>query len=82
MRFVPEITDLEPKEKTKDTLGKHTMMKSNAQLCFEDQREAESPPPASPVQADPTAASSSQIAPPPPSFDAAFSQIMNALSSL
>jgi hypothetical protein len=57
MHFVPKITDLEPKEKTKDTLGKHTMMKSNVQLCFEDQREAESPPPASPVQANPTAAS-------------------------
>jgi hypothetical protein len=27
MRFVPEITNLEPKEKTKDTLEKHTMMK-------------------------------------------------------
>jgi hypothetical protein len=81
MHFVPDITDLEPKEKTKDTLGKHTVMKSNAQLRFDDQREAESPP-TSPVQANPTTASSSQTAPPPPSFDAAFSQIMDALSSL
>jgi hypothetical protein len=30
MNFVPKITDLEPKEKTKDTLGKYTVMKSNA----------------------------------------------------
>jgi hypothetical protein len=82
MRFVPEITDLKPKEKTKDTLGKHTVMKYNAQLRFEDQREAESPSPAFPVQPDPTAASSSQTTPPPPSFDVAFSQIMDALSSL
>jgi hypothetical protein len=36
MSFVLEIINLEPKEKTKDTLGKHIVMKSNVQLRFED----------------------------------------------
>jgi hypothetical protein len=36
MSFVLEITYLEPKEKTKDTLGKHIVKKSNAQLHFGD----------------------------------------------
>jgi hypothetical protein len=49
------------------------MMKSNAQLRFEDQREAESPPLASPIQADPAATSYSQTDPPPLVFDAVFS---------
>jgi hypothetical protein len=30
--IVSDIPDSEPKEKTKDTLGKHTMLKSDAQL--------------------------------------------------
>jgi hypothetical protein len=55
-------------------------MKSNAQLGHEGQGEA-SPPPS--VQAKlPTTASSSHTAPPPPSYDATFSQIMVVLSSL
>jgi hypothetical protein len=37
LQVVPDIPAIEPKEKTKDTLGKHTMLKSNAQLRFEDQ---------------------------------------------
>jgi hypothetical protein len=55
-------------------------MKSNAQLQFEGQGKAPQPPP---VQIDQhTATSSSQTTPPHPSFDDAFSQIMDALSSL
>jgi hypothetical protein len=30
MQVVPDIPAMEPKEKTKDTLGKHTVMESNA----------------------------------------------------
>jgi hypothetical protein len=59
LHFVHDIIDMEPKEIAKDTIGKHMVMKSNAQLCFEDQREDESPPPTSPIQGDPAAASSS-----------------------
>lgn len=33
----PDIPAMELREKTKDTLGKHIVLKSNAQLCFEDQ---------------------------------------------
>jgi hypothetical protein len=55
-------------------------MKSNTQLQFEGQGEAPQPPP---VQVDQHAtASSSQTTPPPPFYDAAFSQIMEALGSL
>jgi hypothetical protein len=55
LQVVSNIPTMEPKEKTKDTLGKHTMLKSNAQLHFEDQQEVASPP----TQDDPTTASSS-----------------------
>jgi hypothetical protein len=44
MQVVPDILAMEPKEKTKDTLGKHTVLKSNAQLRLEDQQEVASPP--------------------------------------
>jgi hypothetical protein len=44
LQFVLDIPAMEPKEKTKNTLGKHTMMKSNAQLRIEDQQEVASPP--------------------------------------
>jgi hypothetical protein len=37
LQIVPDIPAKEPREKTKDTLGKHIMLKSNAQLRFEDQ---------------------------------------------
>jgi hypothetical protein len=37
MQVVPDIPTMETKEKTKDTFGKHTVMKSNAQLRIEDQ---------------------------------------------
>jgi hypothetical protein len=45
---------MEPREKTKDTLGKHIVLKSNAQLRFEDQQEV-----ASPLAQDDLAAASS-----------------------
>jgi hypothetical protein len=81
MHFVSEIAYLEPKEKTKDTLGKHTVIKSNAQLRFKDQREAESPPPSSPVHADlVTASSSTQTA--SPTFDVMLSRILNTVLSI
>jgi hypothetical protein len=55
-------------------------MKSNAQLRHEGQDEAPQPPP---IQFElPTGASSSQTAPPPPSYDASFAQVMSALSSI
>jgi hypothetical protein len=44
MQVVPDIPAMEPKEKTKDTLGKHTVMKSNAQLRIEDKQDVASPP--------------------------------------
>jgi hypothetical protein len=78
MHFVPNITDMEPKERTKDTLGKHTVMKSNAQLRFEDQWEVESPP----VQVDPIAASSSQTALPPPVSDVVLSRNLDIVLSI
>jgi hypothetical protein len=37
---------MEPNERTKDTIGKHTVMKFDAQLRYEDREEAEFPPPA------------------------------------
>jgi hypothetical protein len=37
IQVVPDIPAIEPKEKTKDILGKHTMMKSTAHLRIEDQ---------------------------------------------
>jgi hypothetical protein len=55
MQVVPNIPAMEPKEKTKDNLEKHTVIKSNAQLRIEDQQEVASPP----AQDDPAAASSS-----------------------
>jgi len=78
--FVHDITDMEPMERTKDTLGKQTVMKSNAQLRFEDQREAESPPPTSSVQADPVATSSSTPTAPPAS--AMLSRILDTVLSI
>jgi hypothetical protein len=55
-------------------------MKSNAQLRFEDQREAESPPPTSSVQADPVATSSSTPTAPPAS--AMLSRILDTVLSI
>jgi hypothetical protein len=69
---------MEPKEKTKDTLGKDTMMKSNAQLRIEDQQEVASPP----AQDDPTVASSSQTAPPPLAINAMLSRILDTILSI
>lgn len=73
MQVVPDISAMEPKEKTKDTLGKHTVLKSNAQLCLQDQQEVASPP----AQDDPATASSSQTAPPPSATDAMLSRILD-----
>jgi hypothetical protein len=78
MHVVPDIPAMEPKEKTKDTLGKHTVMKSNAQLRIEDQHEIASPL----AQDDPAAASSSQTAPPPPVTDAMLSRILDTMLSI
>jgi hypothetical protein len=44
LQVVLDNLAMEPKEKTKDTLGKHTMLKSNAQRRFKDQQEVASPP--------------------------------------
>jgi hypothetical protein len=69
-----------PRMKVQDPLRSHTLMKSNAQLWHEGQGEAPQPPP---VQLElPTGASSSQTAPPPPSYKAGFAQVMSALSSI
>jgi hypothetical protein len=65
LQFVPDIPALEQAQKPEDSFGKHTVMKSNAQLLwYEDPQESESPPPAPPAQFDPSAASSSQPVPP------------------
>jgi hypothetical protein len=61
-QVVRDIPAMESKEKTKDTLGKHAVLKSNAQLQIEDQQEVASPP----AQDDIAAALSSQTVPPPP----------------
>jgi hypothetical protein len=37
LQVVSYIPTMEPKEKTKDTLGKHTVLISNAQLGLKDQ---------------------------------------------
>jgi hypothetical protein len=54
--FVSDIPDSEPKEKTKDTLGKHIVLKFDAQVLDEVHGEAEFTPPIPPVQSDPAAA--------------------------
>lgn len=59
-QFVPDIPTLEPVQKPEDSFGKHTVMKSDAQLpWYEDTQEAKSPPPGPPTQFDPSVASSS-----------------------
>jgi len=78
LQVVPDIPAMEPKEKTKDTPAKHTVLKSNAQLRFEDQQEVASPP----AQDDPVAASSSQTAPPTPATDAMLSRILDTMLSI
>jgi len=78
MQVVPDISAMEPKEKTKDTLGKHTVMESNAQLRIEDQQEVASPL----AQDDPAAASSSQTTPPPQAIDAMLSRILDTMLSI
>jgi hypothetical protein len=78
MQVVPDIPAMEPKEKTKDTLGKHTVMKSNAQLRIEDQHEIASPL----AHNDPAAASSSQTTPPPPATDVMLSRILDTMLSI
>jgi hypothetical protein len=78
MQVVPDIPSMEPKEKTKDILRKHTVMKSNAQLGIEDQQEVASPP----AQDDPAATSFSQTAPPPPAIDAMLSCILDTMFSI
>jgi hypothetical protein len=78
VQVVPDILSMEPKEKTKDTLWKHTVMKSNAWLCIVDQQEAASPP----SQDDPAVASSSQTAPPPSATDAMLSRILDTMLSI
>lgn len=77
MQVVLDIPAMEPNEKTKDTFGKHTVLKSDAQLRIEDQQEVASPP----AQDDPTAASSSQMAP-PPATDAMLSCILDTMLSI
>jgi len=78
LQVTPDNPVMEPNEKTKDTLGKHTVLKSNAQLCIEDQQEVASPL----AQNDPGAASSSQTAPPPPATNAMLSRILDTMLSI
>jgi hypothetical protein len=79
LKFVTDIS-IEPKIRVHDPFGSQTLMKSNAQQRHKGQGEAPQPPP---VQVElPTGASSSQIAPPPPSHDDSFTQVMSALSSI
>jgi hypothetical protein len=73
-----DILTIEPKEKTKDTLGKHIVLKSNAQLRFEDQQEVASPP----TQDDPAAASSSQTAPPRSATNAMLACVLDTMLSI
>jgi hypothetical protein len=66
--------------RVQDPLGSQTPMKSNAQLQHEGQDEAPQPPP---VQFElPTKAYFSQTAPPPPSYDDHFAQLMSAMRSI
>jgi hypothetical protein len=76
MQVVLDIPAMEPKEKTKDTFGKHTVIKSNAQLRIEDQQEVASPP----AQDDLATASSSNTAPPPLATDAMLSRILDTIT--
>jgi hypothetical protein len=69
---------MEPKEKSKDTLGKHTVLKSNAQLHFKDQKEVASPP----AQDDLAAVSSSQTAPPTLATEAMLPLILDTILSI
>jgi hypothetical protein len=78
LQVVLDIPSMEPRETTKDTFGKHTVLKSNAQLRFEDQHEVASPP----GQIDPIAASSSQTAPPSPATDAMLPRILDTMLSI
>jgi hypothetical protein len=76
LHSVTDIAETKPMVSVQDPLGGQTLMNSNAQLWFEGQGEAPQPPP---VQVDQHAATSFfKIAPPPPSYDAAFSHIMEA----
>jgi hypothetical protein len=60
----------EPKMKIQDPLSKQTLMKSNAQLRREDQDEAPQPPP---IHFEmPDIASSSQIGPSLPQYNAGY----------
>jgi len=70
----------EVKMKIQDPISKQTLMKSNAQLRREDQKDAPQPPPIHVVVLD--IGSSSQTAPPPPQQDAGYAQILEALAVL
>jgi len=81
LHFVHDIADIGPKERTKDTLGMHMVMKSDAQLRYEDHEEAKSPQPTPSVLSDPAAASSStQTA--LLAFDAMLSHILDTVLSI
>jgi hypothetical protein len=75
MSIVSDIPDFEPKEKTKDTLGKHTVLKFDAQLRDEGHGEEEFPH-VPPVQSDPATTSSSHSA--PPTSNAMLSYILDS----
>jgi hypothetical protein len=70
----------EPKMQIQDPLNKQTLMKSNAQLRRDDSDDDVPPPPLIPIGI-PSAASSSQTAP-PPQPDVSYSQIMEALAAI
>jgi hypothetical protein len=82
MNFVSNIPDSKPKEKTKDTLGKDTVLKSDAQLRDEGHGEVEFPPPIPPVQSVCAATSSSHIAPRSPASDVMLSRILDTVLSI
>jgi hypothetical protein len=66
--------------RVQNPLWTQTLMKSNAQLRHEGQNKAPQPPP---DQFELTiGASSSQTAPPPPTYEARFAQVMATLSSI
>ncbi|XP_062144918.1 uncharacterized protein LOC133852197 [Alnus glutinosa] len=70
----------EPNMRVHEPIGSQTLMKSNAQLRHEGQGEAPQSHPA--LDDQPAAASSSQIALLLPLYDAGYTQIMAALSSI
>jgi hypothetical protein len=68
---VHNITSWEPISKPEGPFGKHTMMKSNAQLP----RHVDSAEHAPPIHPRPSATSSSQAARPPATFEEMYSRL-------